>query len=491
MLITEQVILALFSIMGAGLLLALDPLRRASAERPTAWLWMYGVGSFSLCWALFAATPWLHPAIFIVVTICGFGSAACSALFFRSTYRKISRRTQILTMSSVVILAIAAESLQLLDALDVRLVYITTVVGLLTLWQALELSQSVLKSPPHLQKLLLANLAITVLILILALARFVWHLSAESAGPATLFDQNFNAQAIRWMVTMLIVIRYFLMATYLLTQEREIHSQALNTELAQRSSLFSDSQDKAQLRQLLAERDQLIQALVDAKTNGAETGALSIDLIQELKHLFASIERNRDSLQTQYNATPHQLPDWQSLLMVMQSANQQATDIISSLEGIVLQTNTTPERVNLAAYIQALEPVFLRMIRSKGISMDIQHDQTVPCEVTIQPAEFQQAIVSLFKRAVTAHDTSTCPNKRISIEITSTQVVAQIYFMDNGKGLGSAFANDVHGWLDSIKETDADICVSEYLIEKMQGHLLLDIKQGWSTTFKIELPLAS
>ena len=85
MLITEQVILALFSIMGAGLLLALDPLRRASAERPTAWLWMYGVGSFSLCWALFAATPWLHPAIFIVVTICGFGSAACSALFFRST----------------------------------------------------------------------------------------------------------------------------------------------------------------------------------------------------------------------------------------------------------------------------------------------------------------------------------------------------------------------------------------------------------------------
>jgi len=489
MFIAEQIILALFSTMGVGLLLALDPLTRASGKRPRAKLWMYGVTSFSLCWALFAATPWLHPVVFLVVTTFGFGSAAFTALFFRSIHREISRRTQILTLSSVIILAIAAESLQILDALDVRLAYLTAVVGIMTPWQALELTVSLRKSPPELRKILVANLAITVLMLALILARVVWHLSTTSAGDATLFDQDLNAQAIRWLVTMLILIRYFLMATYLLTQEREAHSHAVNTESAQRSSLVEDSQDRVQLRRLLDEREQLIQALVNAKTKDAETGSLSIDLVHELKLLFASIERDRNSLQTHYASALQQLPDWPSLLTVLNSANQQASDIISALESVLLHARTASERLNLATYIQALKPVFLRLIGSKEISIDIQHDQTVVCEATIQPAEFQQAIVGLVKRAITTHDTSTRPDKRILIEIKCIQALVQVRIMDNGEELGFALANDSSGWLNTIKDTDAGVCVSEYLIEQMRGRISLERTPGWSTTFKIELPL--
>lgn len=491
MLIAEQVILALFSSIGAGLILALEPLIRVSGNGPRVKLWLYGVANFSLCWALFAVTPWLHPAVFLVVTSCGLGSAAFTALFFRSTYRNITPRTYSLTVTAIVMLAVVGESFQLLGALDVRLAYLATVVGLLTLWQTHELIRSLRHSPPKTQKVLWANLSVTALILSLIIARFAGQFLSESADTANLFDQDISARTIRWLVTTLVVIRYFLMATYLLTHEGDVYQQALSAELSQQALHAIDNQDKIQLNKLLIERDQLIQSLTAAKENTADTGPLAVALIRELKLLFAAIARDSASLQTDYGRAQYPLPDRQALLNFIQSANHQATDIISTLENIVLQATVEPERTDVATYIRGLEPTFLRLVETKGIAIDIQYGQASPCEVDLQPAAFQQAIICLLKRAITAHDASTSSNKRIVLEIKRTRTHAQINLMDNAEGLRSAFAANIDGWFEALKEANADLCVGEYMIQKLQGRLSLEITDGWSTALKVEFPLSA
>ena len=172
------------------------------------------------------------------------------------------------------------------------------------------------------------------------------------------------------------------------------------------------------------------------------------------------------------------------------SANQRAANIIATLQIIVLKTPSLPERLDLSIYIESKKPLLLMLLEQKNISFNVRYDQFKSTYVSVNPQEFESALVNILNRTITAFDSSPILDKRVLFEIKCTQTHAQLIIMDNSGEVAPRDLNSLTPALPSNQSTNMDLWLSQHVIKKYGGRIWFANRRDWSSVLLIELPLA-
>ncbi|MEN9589654.1 MAG: hypothetical protein RLZZ481_1440, partial [Pseudomonadota bacterium] len=295
---------------------------------------------------------------------------------------------------------------------------------------------------------------------------------------------------LRWSAQATTLLTFFAIGTFYLQRQLLERRQMIDSLQSKDSALSSEIEEKNQVQQLLAERDELIQSLISAKKS-AEMGALSAALAHELNQPLCAIQLNTECLQMELTSAVTNPLIKQELVSRILADNQRASEIITALRQIFSNTTLVPQRVDLAETMSSLEKLFLPLAKQQNISLSRNYPITGGCHVLVNPQEFQQVLLNLLNNAAQALSEVTDHERRLEITITKTDTRAYLSVADNGKGIDPATQANIFNLLSSTKYAGMGLglWLSQHIIERHKGLLYVTAQPGWATTFMIELPL--
>jgi hypothetical protein len=488
MFVADQIVLMLFALAGCGLLACFSPVLIGPQKVSLGPLWLTSIASFSISFLFFAAIPVVDPIIQTAANFFTLVSFAFTALLFRSWRVQITRNLNVSVWASLVICAMLYEQLRLQSDYNVRVAYMSCLIMFFLLWQACELIHSLRKQR---SRLLWVIFLLTVLQLSTILGRSISQALEASVLATSILSEDMAPRLWRWLSITINCLRFFLIGAYFLDKKMTEQSELFNNIALSEKRLAIELQDKQALRHLLSERDALLSALLVAKKT-AEVGTLFNLLRHQLKRLSYDMQSTTSLLHkalalSQEDET-HQ-PQARLIGRIL-SANQRAINIITTLQIIVLKTPSSPERLDLAIYIESKKTLFLTLLGQKHISFDIQHDQLNAIDVSVHPQEFESALVNILNRTITAFESSPTTSRRVLFEIKRTETHAQLIIMDNAGALESGGLNSLVPSLPSNQHSNVDLWLSQHVIKKYGGRIWFANRPNWSTALLIELPLA-
>ncbi len=485
--IAEQVFLVLFGTMALGLLFSFSPLFNKENSTSLNGYWALTVGLYAGGFFIFALVPSVHPALLTPANICILGTNIFSGLLFRSWRQPIERPLLIAAWGGLLVLGITYETIRQHGSFGDRVVFVTTVFAICLLWQGYEVARLIYARGPVILKFIFGLILIT---LVLTLIRTSTTLNLNLGHVSNIFNEELLSRFLRWGTQGTMLLIFFGVGTFYLQRQISERQQMIGALSSKDSALSSEIEEKNQVQQLLVERDELIQSLINAKKS-AEVGALSAALAHELNQPLCAIQLNAECLQMELSSVATNPLIKQELVSRILGDNQRASEIITALRQIFSNTTVVPQRVDLVEVMSSLEKLFLPLAKKENITIRRNYPITGGYHVLVNPQEFQQVLLNLLNNAVQALSDITDRERCIGITISKTGNRAYLSVADNGNGIDPTTQATIFNLLSSNKYAGMGLglWLSQHIIERHKGRLYLAAQPGWSTTFMIELPL--
>ena len=485
--IAEQVFLVLFGTMALGLLFSFSPLFNKENSTSLNGYWALTVGLYAGGFFIFALVPSVHPALLTPANICILGTNIFSGLLFRSWRQPIERPLLIAAWGGLLVLGITYETIRQHGSFGDRVVFVTTVFAICLLWQGYEVARLIYARGPVILKFIFGLILIT---LVLTLIRTFTTLNLNLGHVSNIFNEEVLSRFLRWGTQGTMLLIFFGVGTFYLQRQISERQEMIGALSSKDSALSSEIEEKNQVRQLLVERDELIQSLISAKKS-AEVGALSAALAHELNQPLCAIQLNAECLQMELSSVVTNPLIKQELISRILADNQRASEIITALRQIFSNTTLVPQRVDLVDTMSSLEKLFLPLAKKENVSIRRNYPITGGCHVLVNPQEFQQVLLNLLNNAVQALSDITDRERCIGITISKTGNRAYLSVADNGNGIDPTTQATIFNLLSSNKYAGMGLglWLSQHIIERHKGRLYVAAQPGWATTFMIELPL--
>jgi signal transduction histidine kinase len=355
-------------------------------------------------------------------------------------------------------------------------------------WQCYELIRLIHANGPRILRFILF---LVLLSLSFTLIRTIVTLNSNLTDIITIFGEDLFSRYLRWAGIATILLTYFGIGAFYLRQQLSERSQLIDAIHSQESALTNQAEEKSQIQQLLNERNELINSLIQAKKS-AETGALSAALAHELNQPLCAIQLNAECLQMELTSDVTNPIINRELIERILSDNKRASEIIISLKQVFSNTALVAQRVDLIEVISSLEKLFLPLAKRANISIFQKYPINGTCHVEVNTQEFQQVLLNLINNAIEALTDTKEHEQHIEISISKQDNCAYLSVSDTGKGIDPNMQTSIFNLLNSTRFSGMGLglWLSQHIIERHQGRLYLTKKPGWSTTFMIELPLS-
>ena len=487
--IAEQVFLVLFGAMALGLLFSFSPLFNTQNNTSLNGYWVLAVGSYACGFFIFALVPSAHPVLLTPANICILGTNIFSGLLFRSWRQPIERPLLIAAWGVLLVLGITYETIRQHGGFADRVVFVTTVFAICLAWQGYEVARLILANGPIILKYIFCLIVMTfVMTLIRNLTTL--NLNLNLSHVSSIFNEEVLSRFLRWGTQGTMLLTFFGVGTFYLQRQMSERQQMLGALSSKDTALSNEIEEKNQVQQLLAERDELIQSLISAKKS-AEVGALSAALAHELNQPLCAIQLNAECLQMELSSVVTNPLIKQELISRILADNNRASEIITALRQIFSNTTVVPQRVDLIDVMSSIEKLFLPLAKKENITIRRNYPITGGCRVLVNPQEFQQVLLNLLNNAVQALSEVVDHERCIEIDIRKTNNRAYLSISDNGKGIDPATHATIFNLLSSNKYSGMGLglWLSQHIVERHKGRLYLTTQPGWATTFMIELPL--
>jgi signal transduction histidine kinase len=485
--IAEQVFIVLFAVMALGLLFSFSPLLDKQNGTSVSGYWALSVGLFAGGYFIFALVPSLSPVLLTPANFCVLGAYIFSGVLFRSWRQPIERPLLIAVWGVLIVLGIIFEAIRQNGDFANRVVFVTTIFAIALVWQGYEVARLISAQGPIILKYIFS---LIVLSLLLILTRTFITLNINLSHVSNIFSEELVTRFLRWSAQATALLTFFAIGTFYLQRQLSERRQMIDSLQSKDSALYSEIQEKTQVQQLLAERDELIQSLISAKKS-AEVGALSAALAHELNQPLCAMQLNTECLQMELSSVVTNPLMRQELISRILDDNQRASEIITALRQIFSNTTVVPQRVDLVDTMSTLEKLFVPLAKKENITIHRNYPITGGYHVLVNPQEFQQVLLNLLNNAVQALSDITDRERCIGITISKTGNRAYLSVADNGNGIDPTTQATIFNLLSSNKYAGMGLglWLSQHIIERHKGRLYVAAQPGWATTFMIELPL--
>lgn len=245
--------------------------------------------------------------------------------------------------------------------------------------------------------------------------------------------------------------------------------------------------DTLRISNLLVEKDVLINKL--ANTNAlVESGALAAGLAHELNQHLARIQLNAEQA---IGSIHREGGDSESILSLerIAKANQEAARLILSLKKIFRNPNEkkTPIRLDEVT----IEVVQLYRDRLKKSHIEIDLNLNVTKEVAVIDSLMRQVLANLISNAIESLDSSTRPNKRISINLSESANDLKLEIFDNGPGIHPGKERSLFELFQTSKidGTGIGLWLCKYVVESEGGRIHAQSPSTGGAIFTVQIPI--
>ena len=254
----------------------------------------------------------------------------------------------------------------------------------------------------------------------------------------------------------------------------------------ERASLLS--QHKAELQDLLVEREEIIRQLtLSNKTAGM--GALVASLAHELNQPLCAIRLNTQLVERKLESPDSDLTETRRHLESINADNRRAANIITKLRNLFENRQEDNEAVEFDELVRDT----LALIEARARSENVSLRTALGANITMNgdPTQLQQVLLNLFNNALDALGSIGQADKHIDV---CTRVLGdrlQLIVEDNGPGIPPLMQSSV---FELFKTTKADgmgvgLWLSKTVVNAHRGDIRFASVSGRGARFEVELPV--
>ena len=243
--------------------------------------------------------------------------------------------------------------------------------------------------------------------------------------------------------------------------------------------------ENTKIKLLLNEKYKLINSLMTANKT-AISGALSASIAHEINQPLGAMKINSQHLNLLLKSKKEKI-----LVKKIIKDNDRAAKIITTLKGIFLNNNPTYRSERFDIFIASLEPFFKELIREKNIRIKFLLNSGV--SVNMNPDEIRQVLSNLIQNSIDALSLTSKKNKAIEIKtsVKNSKLICSV--SDNGPGISKKMQSKLFALYESSKISNSGIglWLSNYIVTKHKGSLILNKASANGAEFIIELPVTN
>jgi signal transduction histidine kinase len=433
----------------------------------------YATGSFGLPIFLFFGSTFLGLSLLTVVYL------------FRSISITLTRQYALSGIGLVVIFIMLLGYLLATQAPYLyRLLTVTTMLFMLTLWQIRELRRArKVDTSIHLRFIEYLLFALIALIVF----RIITAADPKYDGVNYLFEETSAALFVRLTLSASYLLLFFFINNYFYEKLLLGERNALAQLSEKKTELQSTVLENEQIKSLLTERESLIKSLMRSNKTAA-TGALSASIAHELNQPLGASNLNIQFLKRKLEQGELSVDTQKELFAALELDNDRASSIVRSLRSIFTDENVAVECSNLTTLIESILVIVRPELRAKQIQLELNLPAAL--HAPVRQTEIQQVILNLVNNAIQSLEGSDQQEKRITIEGKSDINCMQITVADNGAGVSPEIQADLFTILNSAKKTGMGLglWLRQHIIGRHGGRIRYEDAPQGGARFCIELP---
>lgn len=438
----------------------------------------------------FALAPVIHYFFLTIANTLNLTATICIALLFRSwnsdeNHNQVSKKTTYYIIFIAILYATFFELLRIQDNFLARTYLVIITLGLTLSYQLKQTYFLIKKQKSIHLKFIFLIIATQVFILLIRLTSPPNELSSQVTN---IYQENEQGLAIRmvWYSSFLLLFMFIANYNYeqLLINQRKITDQLKK----KKERLTQKTKENRTIKNLLNEREKLINSLIVANKT-ATTGALSASIAHELNQPLSAMRLNTDYLKIQINSNNLDYPSLEETINDINSDNQRAAKIISSLKSIFQQLTVQTTPTDLNSLIESLLPIFSTTAKNNNIQLKLELNAI--SKIMLNESEFQQVILNLINNAIEALVDQPLTEKTITIRTTETDRYQSLSIIDNGSGVPKKNEERLFTLMNTSKQsgTGLGLWLSKCIVERHNGQINYLHSQPNRVEFLIKLPL--
>jgi C4-dicarboxylate-specific signal transduction histidine kinase len=368
-----------------------------------------------------------------------------------------------------------------------RLLTVSIVLLLLTLWQIWEILQAKkVDSSIHLRFIQYLLFGLIVLIVF----RIITATDPKYDGVNYFFEETSAALFVRLTLSASYLLLFFFINNYFYEKLLLGERNALAQLSEKKTELQNSVQENEQIKGLLIERESLIKSLMRSNKTAA-TGALSASIAHELNQPLGASNLNIQFLKRKLEQGELSVDTQKELFAALELDNNRASSIVRSLRSIFTDEKAAVECANLSALIESILVIVRPEMRAKQIQLELK--LPVALHAPVRQTEIQQVILNLVNNAIQSLEGSDQKEKRITIEGKSDINCMQITVADNGAGVSPEIQAELFSILSSAKKTGMGLglWLCKHIITRHGGRIWYEDAPQGGARFCIELPQSS
>ncbi len=269
---------------------------------------------------------------------------------------------------------------------------------------------------------------------------------------------------------------------------REQHNLQTQRSLAaaeERASLLS--QHKAELQDLLIEREEIIRQLtLSNKTAGM--GALVASLAHELNQPLCAIRLNTQLVERKLDAPDVDLEEARRFLDSINADNRRAANIITKLRNLFESRQEGNEPFDFDALVR--DTLALVDARARSENVALRPNLGASSMLDGDHTQLQQVLLNLFNNALDALGSIAQADKHIDVQTSLRHGRLQLVVHDNGPGIPALMQSSV---FDLFKTSKADgmgvgLWLSKTVVNAHRGDISFTSTPGVGSRFVVDLP---
>lgn len=310
---------------------------------------------------------------------------------------------------------------------------------------------------------------------------------------SSLTDVNINdpGMIMLWITLGTHLLSYITISSFLYKKMWDSERVAHEKLKQQSEQLRLTTDENLEIRQLLQERERLIDRLIQANKT-TSTGAMAASIAHEMAQPLAVIGMNAEFLDklSQEQTIPPEL--LHQMLSGIRTNNEHAANIIGTLRGIFLDKSPAKVESNLRLLVDKV----VQLARSKLDQHRICLDVEIPENLVLHcyASEIFQVVVNLLNNAIQALASTPVGAGRIAISAQTDRDRLKLSIVDNGPGVPldlqpRLFQLYEHGGKDGSMGLGLWLCA--YILQRHDGSIHYEEAPGGGASFILELPLTT
>jgi signal transduction histidine kinase len=436
----------------------------------------YAIGSFGLPVFLFFGSAFLA---FSLLT---------ASYLFRSISRPLTQQWILGSIGLVLVfIALLGYLLAIKAPYLYRLLTVSSLLLLLTLWQIREIIQAQ-KVDPSIHLRFIQYLLFCLIVLIVF--RILTATDPKYDGVNYLFEETSAALFVRLTLSASYLLLFFFINNYFYDKLLVGERNALAQLSEKKAELKNTVKENEEIKHLLQERESLIKSLMRSNKTAA-TGALSASIAHELNQPLGASKLNIQFLKRKLEQGELEADTQNELFTALELDNNRASSIVRSLRSIFTDEKAAVECANLSSLIESILVIVRPELRAKHIELELSLPAVL--NAPVRQTEIQQVILNVVNNAIQSLENSDQLDKRISIEGTNSIHCIQIVIADNGVGVSPDIQADLFTILSSAKKTGMGLglWLCQHIITRHGGRIWYEDAPQGGAQFYIELPQTS